>query len=289
MIGKNGQVGWELQHTLLPLGRVIALDRAQLDLTQPDAIRKTIRETSPDIIVNAAGYTAVDSAEKEPDLAMQVNAIAPGIMAEETKRLNALLVHYSTDYVFDGTHSTPYVEEDGPNPVNTYGKTKLEGERAITAVGGKHLILRASWIYSARGTNFVLTMLKLGRERAELSVVDDQIGSPTAARDLAKTTAELLSLYQGTAEHTGVFHLSASGYVSRFAFAQEIIATAKQLSGTQHPWASVRATTTENYPLPAARPLNAATSKEKIQRVFNTEMTNWKSQLQANLNSSWLQ
>lgn len=279
LIGKNGQVGWELQNTLLPLGRVVALDRTQMDLTQPDAIRKTVRDVRPDIIVNAAGYTAVDKAESEPELAMQVNAIAPGVMAEETKRINALLVHYSTDYVFDGTHSTPYVEEDAPDPVNAYGKTKLAGERAIAAAGCKHLIFRTSWIYSARGTNFVLTMLRLAKARKEIAVVNDQIGSPTLARELAQTTAELLDKLRGAEEHTGVFHLSANGYVSRFGFAKEIVGIAKDLSGEQSEWATLRETTTENYPLSAARPLNASTSKEKIKRVFGIEMSSWDAQL----------
>lgn len=283
LIGKNGQVGWELQTALAPLGRVISLDRTQMDLTQPDSIRRTIREASPDIIVNAAGYTAVDKAEKEPGLAMQINAVAPGVIAEEAKRIAALLVHYSTDYVFDGTHATPYTEEDEPNPVNTYGKSKLAGEQAIAAVACTHLILRTSWIYSARGANFVLTMLRLARERKEIAVVNDQIGSPTAARELANTTAELLCLCKGGEEHAGVFHLSASGYCSRFEFAQGIVEAAKRLSGEQAGWAAVRATTTENYPLPAARPLNASTSKAKIKRVFGIEMPTWEHQLQNNL------
>ena len=283
LIGKNGQLGWELQSALLPLGRVVALDRAQLDLTRPDAIRKTIRDLSPDIIVNAAGYTTVDKAEDEPDLAMRVNATAPGILAEEAKRIDALLVHYSTDYVFDGTHSAPYVEEDEPNPVNIYGKSKLAGERAISAAGCKHLILRASWIYSARGTNFVLTMLRLARQRTEIAVVNDQIGSPSSAHELAKSTAELLGQFKGAGEQTGLFHLSASGYASRFAFAKEIVETAKRHSSEQSGWATVCATTTENYPLRAARPLNATTSKEKIKRVFGIEMPAWEDQLHATL------
>ena len=289
MIGKNGQVGWELQHTLPPLGRVIALDRTQMDLTRPDAIRKAIRDLSPDIIVNAAGYTTVDKAEQEPELAMQVNAIAPGIIAEEARRMDALFVHYSTDYVFDGTQSAPYVEEDVPNPLNTYGKTKLAGERAIIATQCKHLRLRASWIYSTRGTNFVLTMLKLARERKELSVVSDQIGSPTSAADLAKATADLISKYNGAAEHTGVFHMSAAGYASRFEFAKEITETARRLSGAPCGWAAIRETTTENYPLPAARPLNAATSKEKIKKVFDVKLGEWRHQLRAHLEQGRLQ
>ena len=279
LIGKNGQVGWELQNTLLPLGRVVALDRTQMDLTQPDAIRKAMRDLTPDIIVNAAGYTAVDKAEQEPELAMQVNGVAPGILAEETKRINALLVHYSTDYVFDGTHAEAYTEEDTPNPVNLYGKSKLEGERAIVAVNCSHLILRTSWIYSSRGTNFVLTMLRLARGEKEIAVVDDQIGSPTAARELARTTSALLGKLNASEERADVFHLSASGSASRFAFAKAIIEIAKQHSITPSGWATVRATTTENYPLPAARPLNASTCKEKIMRVFGIEMTTWEHQL----------
>ncbi len=283
LIGKNGQIGRELQGTLLSHGRVIALDRTQMDLTQADTIRETIRKISPDIIVNAAGYTAVDKAEDEPGLALLVNATAPGILAEETRRINALLVHYSTDYVFDGTCSTPYVEEDEANPVNMYGKSKLAGERAVRATGCKHLILRASWIYSAHGTNFVLSMLRLARQRKEIAVVDDQIGSPSSAHELAKSTAELLGRFRDSDEQTGVFHLSASGYASRFAFAREIVDAARRCSGDLPGWAAVTATTTENYPLPAARPLNASMSKEKIKRVFGVEMPSWEDQLHANL------
>ncbi len=283
LIGKNGQVGWELERALPAVGSVIALDRGQLDLTQPDAIRKVIRDLSPDIIVNAAGYTAVDKAEVEAELAMQINATAPGIMAEEAKRINALLVHYSTDYVFDGTSAAPYVEDDTPNPVNVYGKSKLEGERAIAAVGCAHLILRTSWIYSPRSTNFVLTMLRLARERKEIAVVDDQIGSPTSARELAKTTTELLEKFRGANEHIGVFHLSASGYTSRFDLAKEIVKIAAGFPGEWAVHATVRAATTENYPLPAARPLNASTSKEKIKRIFGIEMLAWEYQIQTSL------
>jgi dTDP-4-dehydrorhamnose reductase len=278
LIGKNGQVGWELQHTLAPLGRVIALDRTQMDLLQRDAIRKTIRAATPDIIVNAAGYTAVDKAEKEPDLAQQINAVAPGVIAEEAKRIDALLVHYSTDYVFDGTQATPYTEEDQPNPVNTYGNSKLAGEQAIAAVGCAHLILRTSWIYSARGANFVLTMLRLAREKKDLAVVDDQIGSPTQARALAESTAELVSKAD-LQSNNGIYHLAASGYASRLEFAKEILNSAKTFSRVETGWAVLQPTTTSNYPLPAQRPLNAATNKEKIKKAFGIDMPNWETQL----------
>lgn len=281
LIGKNGQVGWELQNTLKPLGRVIALDRAQMDITQPDAIRKTIRGISPDIIVNAAGYTTVDKAESEPDLAMQINAAAPGIMAEEAQRMGTLLVHYSTDYVYDGAKSTPYIETDAPNPLNIYGKSKLAGEQAITATGCAHLILRASWIYSARGTNFVLTMLQLAQERKELSVVNDQVGSPAWARSLASSTADILSRIQNPISVSGIYHLSASGYSTRLDFAEMIIELAKAFSKPETPWAKINPVTTANYPypLPAARPLFAATSKSRIKQAFGVEMNSWQEQI----------
>ena len=280
LTGKTGQVGGELQRTLAPLGRIIALNRSQMDLSDPDSIRRVIREVKPEIIVNAAGYTAVDKAESESDLAMRVNAVAPGVMAEEARCMNALLVHYSTDYVFDGTKITPYVEEDEPNPLNVYGKSKLEGERAITAAGCEHLILRASWIYSSRGTNFVLTMLRLAQERKELAVVDDQIGSPSWARTLANSTAELLGKIDSPAKETGTYHFSASGYASRYEFATKIIETARQISENKSGWAQVVPTATAKYPLPARRPLNAATSKEKIMRRFGIEIPDWGSQLE---------
>ena len=280
LIGKTGQVGWELQSALVPLGRVITLDRSQMNLVDPDAIRRAIREAAPSVIVNAAGYTAVDKAESEPDLARQINAIAPGIIGEEAKRAKALLVHYSTDYVFDGVHAAPYVEDDEPNPCNIYGKTKLQGEQAISASGCAYLILRTSWIYSKRGTNFVLTMLRLAREREQLAVVDDQIGSPTWAQALARTTVELLGNIELAVEHAGTYHLSACDYASRYEFANKIIDIGKVLSGEKTGWAIVQATTTANYPLPAKRPLNASTSKNKIKQVFNIEMPPWAKQLE---------
>lgn len=283
LIGKTGQLGHELQHALTAVGNVVALDRAQLDLTNDNAIRTTVRSIAPDVIVNAAGYTTVDKAESEPALAMQVNANAPGVLAQEAKRIGALLVHYSTDYVFDGARSTPYVEDDAPNPVNAYGKSKLEGEKAIVATHCAHLILRTSWIYSAHGSNFVRTMLRLAREKREIMVVDDQIGSPTAAGELAKSTAQLLTRFNPAATPGGIFHLSAEGYTSRYDFAKHIVETAKTLTGETARWAVVRATTTANYPLPAARPLNVMTSKEKIKTVFGIEMPSWQLQLGNNL------
>ena len=281
LTGKTGQVGGELQRALAPLGRVIALDRTQLDLTDADSIRKSIRDVVPGIIVNAAGYTTVDKAESEPDLAMRVNAAAPGVMAEEAKRINALLVHYSTDYVFDGTRSIPYVEEDAPNPLNVYGKSKLEGERAIAASGCAHLTLRASWIYSARGPNFVLAILRLARERKELAVVDDQIGSPTWARTLAESTAELLRNSGLRKIQSGIYHLSTQGYTTRFNFAKRILELGREISPDTVGASTLRPISSAEYPLLAARPLHAATSKDKIKRVFGIEMPGWEDELRS--------
>ena len=193
LTGKNGQVGWELQRTLTTLGDVVAIDRKGMDLANPDSIRNTIRAVRPDLIVNAAAYTAVDKAESEPELAMAINGIAPGIMAEEAGRLGAAMVHYSTDYVFDGTKTTPYTEGDILNPINVYGKTKLAGEQAVQAAGIPHLIFRTSWVYGLRGRNFLLTILRLAKEWDELKIVDDQIGAPTWSRMVAEATATILA------------------------------------------------------------------------------------------------
>lgn len=279
--GRNGQVGWELQGALSPLGTVIALDRNGMDLASPDSIRRAIRDAKPDVIVNAAAYNNVDRAESEPALATQVNGSAPGVMAEEAKRLGAILVHYSTDYVFDGERDRPYVEEDPPNPVNAYGKSKLAGEEAVEAVGGQYLILRTSWVYSARGSNFVLTVLRLAREKPELSMVDDQSGSPTWARALATATAELLRRKQLITRHGGVYHLTAGGHTSRYAFARAIIEIMKEVSGIPDGWASVKPITSDQYPLPARRPPHPVTSTVKIKGVFGIEMPRWEDQIRS--------
>lgn len=281
LIGKAGQVGHELISALAPLGHVTAVGREQLDLTRHDSIVGCIRDIKPDLIVNAAGYTSVDGAESVPELTMQVNATAPGILAQEAKRSGALLVHYSTDYVFDGSRDQPYAEEDAPNPVNIYGKSKLEGEHLIARSGCQHLILRASWIYSSRGTNFVLTMLKLARENPSLRVVDDQIGSPCWARTLALATAELLGKWIPATTVSGIYHFSAPDYVSRLEFARKIVGLAQEFSGNPGGWARIEPTTTADYPLPAARPLNASTSKDKLKSAFSLVMPGWEAQLEA--------
>lgn len=282
LTGKSGQVGWELQRTLAPLGQVIALDSAGLDLADADAIRRKVREIQPHIIVNPAAYTAVDKAESESALAMAINGIAPGIFAEEAKKLNALFVHYSTDYVFDGSKVGVYHEEDAPNPLGVYGKTKLAGEQAIRAVGGNHLILRTSWVYGARGKNFLLTMLRLARERSELRIVDDQIGAPTWCRSLGEITAQMLAqLYapgasEGVLERaSGTYHLTSVGSVSWHGFAAEII----HLAGIQ-PAPRLVPIPSQEYPLPAVRPMNSVLSNDKLARTFGLHAGSWQDNLQ---------
>ncbi|MBX3662288.1 MAG: dTDP-4-dehydrorhamnose reductase [Burkholderiales bacterium] len=289
LTGKTGQVGHELVTALAPLGRVIAVGRDRLDLTQPDSIVRCVRDTAPDIIVNAAGYTSVDGAESEAALAHQVNATAPGILAEEARRAGALLVHYSTDYVYDGTKGSVYTEDDLPNPVNTYGRSKLEGERNIEAIGCRHLTFRTSWLYADRGVNFLLTILRLARQKREFHVVTDQIGSPTWARWLAGATAHVLS-DPCLSEKLGTYHLSAGGHASRFSYAQEILCLAAKFSGSDKGWAKLMPCTTCQFPRPAKRPLNASTSKDRFAETFGASLTGWTEQLHECMRSlSWSQ
>jgi len=277
--GANGQVGWELQRTLAPLGEVVALGHAALDLADADAIRHALRQIGPDVIVNAAAYTAVDRAQQESELAQAVNGIASGILAEEAKRLNAALVHYSTDYVFDGAKGAPYEEIDAPHPLGVYGATKLAGEKAIAAVDCPHLILRTSWVYGARGKNFLLTIQRLAQEREELRVVDDQLGAPTWSRMIAESTALILSqcLHKGGVtnmlrDKSGLYHLTAAGQTSWFGFASEIV---------KHTDKPPRMTpiSTADYPLPAPRPAYSVMSNSKITRAFGITLPDWKASL----------
>lgn len=226
LTGKTGQVGWELRRSLASLGQVIALDHNGMDLANPDAVVNMIRETRPNIIVNAAAYTAVDKAEAEPDLAMAVNGLAPGIMAEEAKKLNATLVHFSTDYVFDGLKTTPYDENDVPNPLNVYGRSKLAGERAVQTCDGAFLIFRTAWVYGMRGKNFVRTVLRLAAEHNEFRIVDDQFGTPTWSRLIAETTATALIDNLSP----GIYHLTATGATNRYHFAQAVLNEAKRFA-----------------------------------------------------------
>ena len=290
--GKNGQVGFELQRRLAGLGQVIAVGRDEMDLSDPDAIRRAVREAKPDLIVNAAAYTAVDQAESEPELAQAINGIAPGILAEEARRAGAALIHYSTDYVFDGSKTAPYTEDDEPRPINVYGRTKLAGERAIQAVDAPHLILRTSWIYGARGKNFLLTILRLAKERAELSIVDDQIGAPTWSRAIAAATGTILehlrygqpAFRDACAGKCGVYNLTAAGQTSWHGFAAAILANAAIARPGQSAFALERVPVlkpipTEQYATPARRPRNSVLSNAKLQRAFGLAMPGWKASL----------
>lgn len=287
--GTTGQVGWELLRTLMTLGEVIPVGSSvsnaalRMDLANPDAIRRMFREVKPDLIVNAAAYTAVDKAESEPELAMAINGIAPGVMAEEAKLLDAAIIHYSTDYVFDGTKATPYNELDMPNPQNTYGKTKLAGERAIQAVGVPHLILRTSWVYGLRGKNFLLTMVKLAREREELKVVNDQIGAPTWSRMIAEATAQLVSYFTPSvsrflASKSGVYHLSASGQTSWYGFAKAIFQ--HYPDPAERKIQRLIAIASEQYPTPARRPAYSLLDSRTLYNTFGLILPDWQNTLE---------
>ena len=281
--GKTGQVGWELQGALAPLGTVIALDRSGMDLANPDSIRRVIRDAKPEVIVNAAAYNNVDKAESEPELAMRVNGVAPGVMAEEAKRLGAILIHYSTDYVFDGERDRPYNEDDPPNPLSEYGRSKLAGEQAIASSGAPHLIFRTSWVYAARGQNFVRTMLRLGRERSELRIVDDQVGAPNWARFIAKATAQVLRQlgdgHKAIGNRAGIYNLTATGAVSWYGFASAIFVEAKAQLGMTPP--KLIPITTAEYPLPARRPANSWLDNSKLTAAFGLTPPSWDAMLTA--------
>lgn len=274
LTGKDGQVGWELQRTLSPLGKVWSFDRVSLNLQDSEALSKVIRDIKPDLIVNAAAYTAVDKAEEDQHAAYNVNGVAPGIMAEEAKRCGALLVHYSTDYVFDGQSKKPYLENDAVAPLNMYGKTKLQGEQAIQAVSGKHLILRTSWVYGMRGKNFLLTMLRLGQEKDLLKIVSDQIGAPTWSRLIASATAQMAfrSLSLPNDELWGIYHLTSGGQTSWFGFAEEIF---KIYDGKKNVKPKLQAIATSEYLLPAIRPQYSVLSNDKLWGNFQLRIPEW--------------
>lgn len=280
LLGKNGQVGWELQRTLAPLGQVWALDYPEIDFAEGAALRNLVLERRPQIIVNACAYTAVDKAELESERAMPINCLAPGVLAEAAKQTGALLVHYSTDYVYDGMKRTPYVETDATNPVSTYGRTKLAGDQAIQAVGCNHLIFRLCWVYGARGQNFMLTMMRLARERETLRVVADQIGSPTWSRMIAEATA--LALKQtltasAPSAFNGVYHLRAGGETNWHAFASRII---ELMPPAERKCKAIEAITTADYPTPARRPAYSVMSCDKLRRTFGIELPHWEQSLQ---------
>lgn len=278
LLGKDGQVGWELQRALAPLGRLIAPGFAECDLANPDQLRAMVRAVRPAIIVNAAAYTAVDKAESEPDLARTINSIAPGILAEETKKLGAWLVHYSTDYVFDGTKPGAYSEDDVPSPLSVYGATKLEGEQAIRQADCRHLIFRTSWVFAARGGNFAKTILRLARERETLKIVGDQFGAPTSAELLADVTALCLRdvLKPGGETLQGLYHLVAGGETNWHGYARFVLERAAKLGCTLKCRAeNVESIPTDGYPLPARRPANSRLDTSKLKREFGLYLPDW--------------
>ena len=277
VLGRSGQVGTALTQSLQGLGELIALDRAQLDLTNPDAIRTTLREIQPQIVINAAAYTAVDAAESDQAMAFQINAVAPRVMAEESERLGAALIHYSTDYVFDGDKQGAWMEDDATAPLSVYGHSKLAGEQAITDVGGTHLILRTSWVYGLHGKNFLLTMLKLAESRDSLAIVDDQIGAPTWALTIADATSAIIRDAGEPAQLaalSGIYHLCAGGHTSWFGFAQAIFSHASVQRKPQ-----LRPITTAEYPTPAQRPHNSILNTDKFRRSFG-DLPTWDDALQ---------
>jgi dTDP-4-dehydrorhamnose reductase len=280
LTGANGQVGWELRRTLACLGEVVAVGSGEMDLTDADAIRRVVRETTPRVIVNPAAHTAVDKAESEADLAHAINASAPGLLAEEAEKLGALLVHYSTDYVFDGSGERPWQEDDATAPLNVYGASKLAGEEAIRGACRRHLIFRTSWVYGARGANFLLTMRRLMRERPELKIVADQIGAPTWSRMLAEATALILAQQVSPArgadrpEPWGVYHMTNAGETSWHGFAAAIQA----LDVPERP-ARLLPIPSSDYPTPAKRPLNSRLNNARLARVFGIRLPDWRQAL----------
>lgn len=282
LFGKNGQVGWELQRSLAPLGDLVALDSQSVDycgdLTNLAGLAQTVRDIAPDVIVNAAAYTAVDKAESEPALAQAVNASALGVLALEAQRCGAWLVHFSTDYVFDGSGNAPWLETDSPSPLSVYGKTKLAGEEAIIASGCQYLIFRTSWVYAAHGSNFAKTMLKLAQDRDSLKVINDQIGAPTGADLLADVTAQAIRLAMQRPEVSGLYHLVASGQTSWYDYANFVINFARQ-AGVEikvKPEA-ILPVPTSDFPTAATRPLNSRLNTSKLQSIFDLRLPTWQS------------
>lgn len=281
LLGDTGQLGWELRRSLLPLGEVVSIDFPLLDLSQPESVREIIREVSPRLIVNATAYTAVDRAESEPATAMAINGYAPGIMAEEARKLDALLVHYSTDYVFDGEKGEPYDEGDEPNPINMYGRSKLAGERAVETAGGDYLIFRTSWVYSLRRPSFVTKVLEWARSQSSLRIVDDQVSGPTWARMLAEVTVQLLTRgsrkdFASLRELAGIYHLAGDGYASRFEWARAILDLNPDPDA---PKIEVNRANTSEFPTPARRPAFSALDTTHFARTFDLHMPDWKTAL----------
>lgn len=279
LIGTGGQVGWELRRTLAPLGAVTGVDYPELDLADADAIRGLVRSVAPRVIVNAGAYTAVDQAESEPARAMAINGEAPGVLAEEARKVGAVLVHYSTDYVFDGRLQRPYLETDAPNPLGVYGSSKLAGDRAVEQAGGRHLIFRLCWVYGARGRNFLLSIRRAAREREQLRVVCDQRGAPTWSRMIAEATSQALKQMlddPDPARFSGVYHLSATGDTSWHGFAQAIV---DRMPSAERKCREVVPITSDEWKSPVARPANSVLSGDKLERTFGLRLPHWQDSL----------
>jgi dTDP-4-dehydrorhamnose reductase len=295
LTGKTGQIGWDLERIVPALGDVVALDRGGLDLADPNSIRRAVSEIRPTLIVNAAAYTAVDQAEDEPELAHAINAEGPGILAEEAKKIGAALIHYSTDYVFDGRKASPYIEDDPKGPLNVYGRTKLAGEEAIQAVGVPHLIFRTSWVYSTRGKNFLLTILRLAGEREELRVVNDQTGCPNWSRSLAEATAAVIKRVAVSASRldfldlSGIYHMSGTGQATWYQFALLILEKFRQANVEDRSKAlkvrDVIPITTSEFRTSTQRPFYSLLGSSKLQEQFNVQLPDWKTQLEAAMNA----
>ncbi len=287
ILGANGQVGVELQRSFADAGDVTAVARDRCDLADLDQVRSAIAEVRPTIILNAAAYTAVDRAETEQELATRVNGDASGVLAEEARKLSALLVHYSTDYVFDGSKATPWVEDDTTGPLGVYGASKLKGEQNIAAAGDNYLIFRTSWVVSPHGHNFVRTMLKLGADREQLKIVNDQVGAPTSAFEIAKATRNVLDRIkadeQQPADYSGIYHMTCAGQTTWCGFAEAIFQRAKHPSGKT--WASVTGIPSVEYPTPAKRPANSVMSNAKLHGRFGVHLSPWESALDQTLQS----
>lgn len=276
LIGHDGQVGWELHRTLATLGKIIHFNKQELDLSQPSLIREKIQEVRPSIIVNAAAYTAVDKAEAEPALARAINERAPGVIAEEAKKLDALIVHYSTDYIFNGQSQRPYTEHDAPEPLNEYGASKLAGDQAIIHSGCHYFIFRTTWVYGARGHNFLLTMLRLAKERTQLKIINDQIGAPTWSRLIAEASAQILMHHQP--HQQGIYNLTSSGATSWHGFASTIFKLLKEVK-EDFTAPEVLPIPTSEYPTPAKRPHYSILCHDKLEKNFAVTMPDWEDSL----------
>jgi dTDP-4-dehydrorhamnose reductase len=293
IVGRNGQLAWEAAQRFQWLGEIVCVGRPELDLTNIEGLREEVRRIRPLVLVNAAAYTAVDQAESEREAAMKINSEAPAAMAEEMKRLGGLFITYSTDYVFDGKKASPYSESDPTAPLNVYGASKLSGEKAIEAVGGSYLIFRTSWVYGARGKNFLKTILKLATERPELRIVDDQVGAPTWSRDLADATRKIIerlatrsssagiSMGEALGDRRGVYHMTAAGSVSWFGFATAILDEMKKRGLSKGKLADIVPIPSSEYPTPAARPQNSRLCNDKLKSVFGVALPQWRTSLTA--------